>query len=81
MAHNCPECGTDVADDDRIVCESCDAVPVPRSSHDCPCCGVPIYAPDSPNARCEGCRAGDANDQCDPAITGHDDFYPLIVGG
>lgn len=80
MAHNCPECGTDVADDDRIVCESCDAVPV-RLAHDCPCCGDPVLNPDGPNSRCAGCRAGDATDQCHPAITGHDDFYPKIVGG
>lgn len=77
MAHACPECGVDVADDDRIVCDTCDTVPV-RPSHNCPCCGDPIDVPDSPNARCEGCRAGDANNRCDPAITGHTEPYPFV---
>ena len=76
MAHNCPECSTEVADDDRIVCDACDTVPVAVPEHPCPCCGAPVYNPNGPNARCEGCRAGDEENVCDPAITGHDTWFP-----
>lgn len=79
MAHNCPECGTVVADDDRIVCEECDSPTVADPDHwqYCPCCATNVVQePLGPFSRCEGCRAGDDNRQCDPAITGHETFYP-----